>query len=88
MIYVKFINSKIGYGVFAKVDLEANVILGEYTGYISKDPKRKAYCWTYSSSFENYEKISIDAVNGSTMLRFVNDLEDHNLTVLNVPIRN
>ena len=36
----------------------------------------------------SYEKISIDAVNGGTMLRFVNDLEDHNLTVLNVPIRN
>ncbi len=34
LIYVKFINTKIGYGVFAKKDLNFKIILGEYTGYI------------------------------------------------------
>ena len=37
LLYVKFINEKIGYGVFAQKDLKNNIILGEYTGYITKD---------------------------------------------------
>jgi hypothetical protein len=62
--------------------------LGEYTGYIIKDPKRKAYCWGYYSSFKNYENLSIDARDGSTLLRFVNDLEDHNVKTIYVPHNN
>ena len=33
-INVRWINSKIGYGVFAKVDIKKNEIIGEYTGVI------------------------------------------------------
>ncbi len=35
LIYVKFINEKIGYGVFANKFLPKNTIIGEYTGVIT-----------------------------------------------------
>ncbi len=62
--------------------------MGEYTGYILKSPIRKAYCWKYYSSFKNYENISIDAIEGGSLLRFVNDLEDHNVNAIVVPYNN
>jgi len=34
LIYGKFINENIGYGVFAKIDIPAYTIIGEYTGEI------------------------------------------------------
>ncbi len=62
--------------------------MGEYTGYIVKKPKINSYCWEYYSSFKNYEKISIDSTDGGTLLRFVNDLENHNAEVLYIPVKN
>ena len=34
LIYGEFINKNIGYGVFAKIDIPANTIIGEYTGVL------------------------------------------------------
>jgi len=34
MIYARFINEKIGYGVFAKKDIDSDVIIGEYAGIV------------------------------------------------------
>ena len=40
------------------------------------------------SSFKNYEKISIDSREEGNLLRFVNDLENHNVKVNYVPHNN
>ena len=40
--------------VETKKDIKKNIILGEYTGFITKEPMVKVYCWPYYSKFENY----------------------------------
>ena len=45
LIYGKFIDKYIGYGVFAKKDIIKGTIIGEYTGYIEGYNKDYSYSW-------------------------------------------
>ena len=46
------------------------------------------YAWDYLSSFEGYEKLILDSQSSGNLLRFVNDLDDHNVGVFQVPMGN
>lgn len=37
LIYAQYIDDVLGYGVFAKKDLEKDIIIGEYSGEIVAD---------------------------------------------------
>lgn len=50
LIYVKFINEQIGYGVFAKVNIEPDIIIGQYTGVLREAlDSETVYSWNYKS---------------------------------------
>ena len=54
MVYVKFINSKIGYGTFAKKNLPKNTVLGEYTGFVINNRNiDHVYTFPYFSHFKD-----------------------------------
>ena len=46
-ICTKFIDEFIGYGVFAKQDIEVGHVIGEYTGEIKEIEKDHLYTWSY-----------------------------------------
>ena len=52
------------------------------------NPANKSYAWIYLSSFENYEEIYIDGREEGNLLRFINDLKDHNVKSYYVPHKN
>jgi hypothetical protein len=49
LIYAQYLDDVLGYGVFAKIDLEKDIIIGKYAGEIVADRKNKKYSWTYKS---------------------------------------
>ena len=74
---VRFINDKIGYGVFSEIDLKPGDFVGEYTGKIinTKDLKDGKYTWGYLNAHEMHGKeinLSLDAGPAGNELRFIN----------------
>ena len=54
------------------------MILGEYTGIITKNASNSSkYAWSYPSKYVD-NKLSIDAAKFGSCMRYVNDLDDHN----------
>lgn len=76
-ISVRFINDKIGYGVFAEADIAKDQFVGEYTGRVMdlKDIKDTKYTWGYFTGHNKYGKsidTSLDAGPAGNEMRFVN----------------
>ena len=63
----------------------AGEIIGEYTGVIMKYGSSMNYSWMYPSSLPGYENLQINGNNAGNLLRFVNDLENHNCYIAYVP---
>lgn len=89
-VLIKFINDKIGYGVFAQADLNVNDLVGEYTGIVIplntiKDTK---YTWDYLSGQDqqgNKFNISLDAGTAGNEMRYVNHDYQPNTVMQYVP---
>lgn len=84
-VYVKFIDDKIGYGLFANSDIEKGALIGEYTGIILDSSSLKDSTWAWSYPIHLYKdrlpKSSLDAKNAGGAMRFANDNTDPNAGV-------
>jgi SET domain-containing protein len=80
LIYARFINEYIGYGVFAKQFIKSDTIIGEICGKIEPVNDDSLYTWTYKTSFKGYSKLGINGRYYGNILKYVNDNNIHNVT--------
>jgi len=96
--YIKLSSQEVGYGLFAKIDILPNTIIGVYHGTLTRvNPgyTNTDYAWDYGT-FPNPEnpeekvEICIDGRTYGTWLRFVNHKEDANANcyAMYVPYKN
>lgn len=88
-VYIKYINSKVGYGVFAETLLKKGDIVGQYTGTLHtedevlKIPKAEntylmpMVCY---AGYNYYESLYIDAKKMGNITRFINHSKTPNVT--------
>lgn len=78
--YMKFINKKVGYGIYAAADIEAGQLIAEYVGiiydantYLSM-PRNPKYCWNLLPplSESNGQKFYVDALSSCNFTRIIN----------------
>jgi len=92
--FVKKINDKKGYGLFANVDIVPNEVLGVYTGVIhaTDAEKGKKYEWYYSTipdyKLEKMVELRVNAKHEGSHLRFVNHSLYYNSRIEYVPYNN
>ena len=79
---INWVSARVGYGVFARVDLLPRAFIGEYTGYV----RRKKFFFAHSSDYcfglethMRWPGYVIDAEKGGNMTRFLNHSEKPNL---------
>lgn len=71
--YIKRVNEKVGYGLFARQDIPKGYLLGEYAGmvrYASFIPSSNPFLFSYS--FPEFRRTCVDAKFFANPLRFVN----------------
>ncbi len=81
-IVIKWIGIEIGYGAFARRDIEAFEFIGEYTGVIKRRrflfSKSNDYCFFYPSSYHCFIPYIIDSQEKGNITRFINHSETPN----------
>lgn len=81
-IYIRYIDHRMGYGVFAKKDLPALTYIGEYTGVVTRRHPKKTrlndYVFGYLAGPKNTPFI-IDARKKGNFTRFINHSESPNM---------
>lgn len=79
--YMKYINKKIGYGVFAAADIKKGQLIAEYVGiiydkatYLNKVPYNANYCWSMipHQSHAREVRFYVDAIKSCNFTRFIN----------------
>ncbi|MCY3973946.1 MAG: SET domain-containing protein-lysine N-methyltransferase [Simkaniaceae bacterium] len=74
-VYIRHINGRIGYGIFANRDLPALTYVGEYTGVVAKRKAKRIRCNDYVFGYMVGPKDTpyiIDAREKSNFTRFIN----------------
>lgn len=78
-VYVKWINEKMGYGLFASQDIEEGSYIGEYAGEVRRisrfHPDLNGYCFHYPTKFWSMVYYVIDSQKIGNLLRFANHSE-------------
>lgn len=73
---VKWINEKIGYGLFSNEYIGAGSFVGEYTGLVREisrsTPDHNPYCFHYPTRFWSWHYYVIDALWQGNETRFIN----------------
>ena len=81
-IYIRYVDSDIGYGVFANRDLPALTYIGEYTGVVTRRHVKKTrfndYVFGYMAGPKNTPFI-IDAKLKGNFTRFINHSDEPNM---------
>lgn len=79
---IKWIDPRLGYGVFALSDLPRHAFIGEYTGFVRRKrlffAKSSDYCFGLETHM-GWPGYVIDAEKGGNMTRFLNHSEKPNL---------
>lgn len=78
--YMKFINKKIGYGIYAAADIEPGQLIAEYVGiiydeaYYMTTPQNPKFCWNVQppSFVKNGQKFYVDAIESCNFTRIIN----------------
>lgn len=73
---VRWVSKKVGYGLFAQIDLQKGGYVGEYTGIVRKNDRRYTeplnhYCYEYPAIDSLGRPYVIDATHGH-LTRFIN----------------
>jgi hypothetical protein len=82
-IYIKWVNSYIGYGVFAMQDIAEYSLVGEYTGLVKKRTRKKdlGNDYIFGYVFGPFDSpYVIDAEKKGNFSRFINHSDVPNLT--------
>jgi len=87
-VSIRWINERVGYGLFAEEDLEEGSYAGEYTGIVRKNDRRhfeplNNYCFEYPVPDEIGRSFVIDATQGN-LTRFINHSFSPNLKPFHV----
>jgi hypothetical protein len=86
-VYIKYINPKCGYGVFANQDIPARHIIAEYTGIVRpRDFSKVKNDYDYAWGFPPPTKFLIDGKDAGNFTRFINHNDDHNVEMIYIPI--
>ncbi|MCB1085145.1 MAG: SET domain-containing protein-lysine N-methyltransferase [Chlamydiia bacterium] len=83
LVYIRWINRYLGYGVFAACDIPALTFIGEYTGEVQKRNNRKDRFNDYVFSYDlcgKSTRYSINARHRGNFTRFLNHSDTPNLT--------
>jgi uncharacterized protein len=81
-VRLRWIDEKIGWGVFAEEDLKTMTYIGEYAGIVRRKKKsdtKNAYCFQYSIVNGESTKYTIDAQDQGGIVRFINHSKTPNL---------
>jgi|GEM_PF-1025918 len=81
-IRLRWIDDKIGWGVFAEQDLSSMQYIGEYAGIVRRKKRadsKNAYCFQYSLISGESSHYTIDALNHGGIVRFINHSSRPNL---------
>lgn len=81
-ISVRWINSQLGWGVFALRDFKKMEFIAEYVGVVRKRTKAdrtNAYCFEYPIAAGLSSPFNIDALESGSIARFINHSENANL---------
>lgn len=84
--YIRWIDSIVGYGLYADADLPHKSFVGEYTGVVrqlSKNhPNPNSYCFHYPTRFWSFKYYIIDSLEEGNISRFINHSSRPNLQPL------
>lgn len=82
-IYIKWIDSTLGYGAFAGDDISADSFVGEYTGVVRrlyrKHPDHNPYCFHYPTKLWSLKTCTVDSMREGNLTRFFNHSNKPNL---------
>lgn len=78
--YMKFINKKIGYGIYAAADIEPGQLIAEYAGILfdaytyTATPHNSKYCWNINppQRMPTAQKFYVDAISSCNFTRIIN----------------
>jgi uncharacterized protein len=79
-----WINTQIGWGLFADCDLKELQFIGEYAGIVRKrkrSDRKNAYCFEYPVARGESTKLIIDAEQQGGITRFINHSSQPNLSI-------
>jgi SET domain-containing protein len=96
-LYIRKIDSKVGYGVFAQSELAQDAFIGEYTGVIQRAEEKSGreleqggyesdYAWYYLEELEEAPDLEINGRFEGNELRYVNHGDRPNVDVEHVLI--
>lgn len=75
-VSVRYIDDKMGYGLFAEAALPPFTYIGQYTGMITRwrvfRQNQNGYCFHYPSGRFHFKIFMVDALKGGNETRFVN----------------
>ncbi len=81
-LMIRYINHRLGYGLFAAETIPAFTYIGEYSGVVRKRNRRKDrtnnYVFGYTIAHKNTPFV-IDAQDRGSTMRFVNHSDDPNI---------
>ncbi len=87
-VSIRWLDEKIGYGVFAEEDFSPGAYMGEYTGIVRKRKgradRKNDYCFEYTIGDWVYNPFIIDAKSQGNFTRFINHSEEANLESISV----
>jgi uncharacterized protein len=82
-LFLQWIDSHLGYGVFALKDIPAHAYIGEYSGELRRrkmwETSKNNYCFDYSFGDFFNTPFLIDAEKKGSLIRFINHSEQPNL---------
>jgi len=87
-VSIRWIDEKMGYGVFAEELIQTGSYIGEYTGVVRKrtrwKDRRNDYCFEYTIGDWIYNPFIIDAKEQGNFTRYINHRDDPNIESLSV----
>ena len=90
-ISLRFISTKVGYGVFAEAPIHKGELVGEYTGIIKDKAfvNDTTFSWVYPSKKNSHGEpieVSLDSKYEGNEMRYVNHANKPNTDKIDVPI--
>lgn len=87
-VTIKWIDSSMGFGLFANKKIKKKAFIGEYSGllrkYSHRQDNKNAYCFEYLIADQFDTPFIIDAKDQGNHARFINHHDDGNLTPISV----
>lgn len=86
-LVIRWVDGRVGYGVFTAKDLAPFTFIGEYTGEVRKrcrEDRKNSYCFDYSIGEGKKSAFIIDAEKKGNITRFINHSDTPNLEPISV----